>query len=408
MAKVHEIGIGADTRAFEDQVKRGVIKPTEEAEKALKKLGDTDAGADASRDLDKLEDALKDAQRQAKRTEDAIDDVGTGGKRGFGKMSEGAQEVTQEIGSNLGEAVSSVRDNFSDLGQVGQDTLGGLAATLAGTGPAGIAGAALLAAGAVGLGAMTAELQKQQEEAERTRERISDAYQQIAEDGQRFITTQSMVAEASDLMFNTDRADEWKQVQDDARTLQLDLQTVIKANSGDLEAQAAVQGQINGLLQDANSYELTGTTNKKTLKNDVADLRDRWQELNDVTQTNAEKSEQLRTITSDMFLGLIQSAGTAKEEVDDMGNKLLTFQTEHGEQKVVIDALTGEATANLEKFRGDADGVIRDVNSKEVVLDARTTIEQAQRDLDGFFIRNNGREIKIKGKIVTSGDQPWL
>src|SRR5690606_37556883 len=76
MAKIHEIGIGADTRAFEDNIKRGVINPTEEAEKALKELGDTDAGRDAARDLEKVEDALKqDVIRPAKDAEEALKDV---------------------------------------------------------------------------------------------------------------------------------------------------------------------------------------------------------------------------------------------------------------------------------------------------------------------------------------------
>lgn len=400
MAKVHEIGIGAETRAFEDQIKRGVVKPTEDAEKALKKLGDTDAGSDAARDLDKLEDALKEAQRQAKRTEDAVDDIGEGGKRGFGKLSEGAQEVTQEIGQNLGETVSSIRGDLSDLGQVGQDTLGGLAATLAGSGPAGIAGAAVLAAGAVGLGAVTAELQKQQQEADRMRERISAAYQGAAEDGRLFIDTQALIADGLDLIFNPERAEEYKRVLEDASALGIDRATAIAANTGDLEAQQTVQEQINRLLEDANSYELTGTTNKKTLKNDVADLRDRWKEVVTTTQEYADRTVAATDYSSNMLLGLIESAGTAKEEVDELGNRLLTLPDG---QKVLIDADTGQATANVDKFRGDVDGVVTEVNGKEIVIQARSTIDQAQRDLDGFFVRNNGREIKIKGKVVTSG-----
>lgn len=405
MARAHEIGIAADTKDFDRGIRDGVVKPLEKAEQALEDLADAAdaAGRDASRGMSRLEESLEDAQRQAKRTEDAVDDIGEGGKRGFGKMTEGAQEVTQEIGQNLGEAVSSIRDNLGDLGQVGQDTLGGLAATLAGTGPAGILGAAALAAGAVGLGLVTAELTKQQEQADEFRRRISEAYKGAAEDGRTFIDTQTIIADGLDLIFNPDRAEEYKRVISDAAQLGIDRSTVIAANTGDLEAQQTVQEQINRLLEDANSYELTGTTNKKTLKSDVADIRDRWREVVSTTQEYSEKAQSANTYTSNVLLGLIDSAGTAKEEMDDLGNRLVTFQTENGEMKVFVDAQTGQATQNLDRFRGDADGVINDVNSKEVVLRARSAIDQAQRDLDGFFVRNNGREIKIKGKVVTDG-----
>lgn len=404
MARAHEISIAADAKDFDRGIRDGVVKPLEKAEQALEDLADAadDAGRDASRGLSRLEEALEDARRQAKRTEESVDDIGTGGKRGFGKLSEGAQEVTQEIGQNLGEAVSSIRDNLGDLGQVGQDTLGGLAATLAGTGPAGIIGAAGLAAGAVGLGLVTAELTKQQEAADEMRRRLSAAYQGAAEDGRTFIDTQQIIADGLDLIFNPDRAEEYKRALQDASRLGLDLSTVISASNGDLEAQATVQEQINSLLEDANSYELTGTTNKKTLKNDVADIRDRWKEVVDTTSEYADKTAVANGVTSDMLLKLIESAGTAQEEVDDVGNKLLTLPT--GE-KVVIDAETGQAHQNIDRFKGDVDGVISSVNGREIVLRARSAIDQAQRDIDGFVTRNSGREIRVKGRVTI--DSGW-
>ena len=403
MARAHEIAIAADAKDFDRGIRDGVIKPLEKAENALEDLADAaeDAGRDATRGLSRMEDALKDAQRQAKKTEDAVDDIGEGGKRGFGKLSEGAQEVTQEIGQNLGEAVSSIRDNLGDLGQVGQDTLGGLAATLAGTGPAGLIGAAGLAAGAVGLGLVTAELQKQQEEADRMRDRLSAAYQGAAEDGRTFIDAQTMIADGLDLIFNPDRAEEYKRVLSDAAQLGVDRATVIAANTGDLEAQQEVQEQINRLLQDSNSYEATGTTNKKTLKSDVADIRDRWQEVVKTTQEYSDKTVAANSYTSTMLLGLIDSAGTAQEEVDALNNKLVTIQTENGEMKVFIDAETGQATQNLDRFKGDADGVIDSVNGKEVVLTARASTEKAMQDLDNFIRSASGKSFKINGRVAT-------
>lgn len=409
MAKAHEIAIAADTQAFDQGIRDGVIKPLDKAEEALKDLGDAagDAGRDGARGVDRLEEALKDAQRQAKRTEDAVDDIGTGGKKGFGKLGEAAGEVSQEIGQNLGEAVSSVRGNLADLGQVGQDTLGGLAATLAGSGPGGLVAAAGVAAGAVGLGLITAELEKQQEQAERLRERLSNAYRDAAESGSQYLDTAALISNASDLMFNKDRAEEWKNVQSDANKLGLDLNTAIRANAGDLDSQREVQERINALVQDENSYHAQGTTNAKTLNNDVAEVARRWKDVTDATNEAAGNADQLRSVTSDMLLGFINSASDAQSEVDDLGNKLITFRGEHGEEKVFINAQTGEATSAIDAFRGDADGVIDHVNGRDVVIRARADASQAQRDLDDWVVRNNGTEIWVRGRVkIDSGAMP--
>lgn len=374
-----EIGIASETKAFRQGVESGIIAPLEDAEKALDDLGRSRGPEQLEKSIRDAQDETKDLKKEVAKTADAIErdfkdsyrSAGKSAQDGMGKARDATKEVTQEVGQNLGEAVSSIRGDLSDLGQVGQDTLGGLAASLAGAGPGGLLGAAALAAGAVGLGAITAELQRQQEEADRMRERISGAYQQAAEDGQRFIDTQAMIADASDLMFNTDRAEEYKRVQGDTAKLGLDLSTVIRANSGDLDAQAEIQDRINALLQDANSYELVGTTNKKQLKGDVADLRDRWADVNKTTQEYADKASTLRDVSSDMLLGAVQSAQDAQVEIDALGNKLVTFQDEHGEQKVFIDAQTGEATSKLDRFKGDVDGKIDQLNGRDVVLSVR-------------------------------------
>lgn len=232
------------------------------------------------------------------------------------------------------------------------------------------------------------------------RERISAAYQGAAEDGRRFIDTQTIIADGMDLIFNPERAEEYKRVLEDATQLGLDRSTVIAANTGDLDAQRVVQEQINRLLGDSNSYEATGTTNKKTLKSDVADIRDRWKEVVQTTEEYADKTVSATDYTSEMLMKLIDSAGTAQEEVDELGNRLLTLPDG---QQVVIDAETGQATQNLEKFKGDADGVIASVNGKEVVLRAKAALEQARRDVDGFIASQDGRSFKIKGRVVTDG-----
>lgn len=317
-----------------------------------------DVARDGDKAADKLERSFRDIASEAKNTGKQVADIGDTGERGFHRVKDGAQEVTQELGQNLGEAVSSVRGDLSDLGQVGQDTLGGLTGSLAGAGPAGIAGAAVLAAGAYGLGAVTAELQKQQAEADALRERLSSAYQEAAEEGRNYLSTAQIVADANDLIFNPDRAEEYKRLREDAKQLNLDEATVIRANAGDLDAQAVVQEQINGLLRDQDSYQKLARGAVEALKPEVDDLRDRWAGVTDATNANREAAQNSLTVTSDLLRKAINDATEATKEVDEFGNELYTLPD--GEQ-ILIDAQTGKATQDLDKFKGDLDGVAEKV-----------------------------------------------
>lgn len=361
-SKRFEVDMGLNASEF--------TRGAKDAEKAVSNLEDAlnDVGAGGARDADKIEDALKDVQSQAKRTERAVDDIGDAGGRGLGKVRAGAQEVSQEVGQNLGEAVSSIRGDLSDLGQVGQDTLGGLAATLAGAGPAGIAGAAALAAGAVGLGLVTAELQAQEERAERLRDRLSAAYQDAAQAGRDYLDVSQLIAEANDLIYNPDRADEWKQVQEDAKTLQLDVNTLIKANAGDLTAQSVVQKEINDYLASSAAYSDKNVTGTEQMTKTAVDLRDRWSEVADATRVQADNAERSRQITSEMLLDAASKAGDVAEQIDEVGNKLISLPDG---KEFVIDAKTGQATEDVSRFGKDVDGVIDRVNGREVVVKVR-------------------------------------
>lgn len=384
-----EIAIASETKAFRQGIETGVIQPLEDAVKELRELGDADGA-------EKLERSLKEAQKATENLADETKLAALGIERdykrayaqarqasddGTSKMKDGAQEVTQELGQNLGQAVSSVRGDLSDLGQVGQDTLGGLAATLAGAGPAGIAGAAVLAAGAVGLGLVTAELEAQEERAEKLRDRLSSAYQEAAKAGRDYLDVSQLIANMNDLMYNPDRADEWKQLQEDARKLRLDESTLIKANGGDLTAQAVVQKEINGLVRDESSYREGTRGDLKILNGDVAGLRDRWAEVAAQTKEQVENTARSRQMTSEMLLDAADKAGQFEQAIDEAGNKLISLPDG---TEFVITADTGQATADVSRFGKDADDVIEKINGKiarpRVVADIDTRDAEAQLD----------------------------
>lgn len=366
-----EIPVAVDTSGVEKSIQNGLIDPIEDAEKALKKLGDTDAGRDIDKAMDKAQDATEDLQDELEATRKDLDklgyaarDAGDEGSKGMGRIKGATQEVSQEVGQNLGEAVSSIRGDLSDLGQVGQDTLGGLAATLAGAGPAGLLGAAALAAGAVGLGAVTAEIQNQQEQAEELKARLSDLYKEALESGRDYIDQSQFIAESNDLRFNPERADEWKRLQEDAKTLSLDQNTIIKANSGDLESQELVQRRINEAVTEqkerASELGLPATYSQS-----LNDLQNRWTLVNEETKKNRQNVTEAQATADTFWREVINNASSASEEVDEFGNKLYTLPD--GRQ-VLISADTGLATDNVEGFKGDVDGIPREITTTVKVV----------------------------------------
>ncbi|WP_460002763.1 hypothetical protein [Microbacterium xylanilyticum] len=368
--------VADDSAKGGDRVERSFREMTKAAREAGRQ------GADG---MDKLGNALKDAERQAKRTERAVDDIGEGGKRGFGKMGEAAQEVTQEVGQNLGEAVSSVRGNLADLGQVGQDTLGGLAATIAGTGPAGIAGAAALAAGAVGLGLVTAEIEKQQQEADELKARLQAAYREASDAGRAYLDIAQIIANQQDLINNPDRADEYAKILETQKKTGLDMSTILKANAGDLGALAVVMGSVSDANKRATEAGDEFNVWTQRTSSGLQELNNYWKLTGDTARDANQQASDSVKFTTDLLLEQIQSAKDAGVEVDELGNKLVTLKTDHGDTKILIDAQTGQATLDVQKFGTDADGVIDHVNGREVVIRARAETGDALRDLNDAF-----------------------
>lgn len=181
------VGIGADTRDYDNAVRKGMIEPVVDAQKALDdyvSAGD-DAGQTLTRsfdaqqrsttalkgDIDKLNDTISTGFRGS--TRNAVDDVDHLRKRseeGFGEIKDSARSNAIEVGA-------SFTGGFDQA-------LGGLqgfvAEFLAGFGPAGViagVGAAAL------LGTITAAIQGGQEAAEAQQQAIADLATEYIEAG---------------------------------------------------------------------------------------------------------------------------------------------------------------------------------------------------------------------------------
>lgn len=372
MARVHEIAVASETGAFEKGIKSGVVKPLEDAEKALKNLGDTNVGKDIDRDLDaaqratkNLKDETKDAANAIERefrdayrkVKDNADDAADGAGRGFGRMRAAGEEVTQEVGSNLGEAVSSIRGDLSDLGQVGQDTLGGLAATVAGMGPAGLAGAFALAAGAVGLGALTAG----QEEAKEKQEALNESAAKFAEgyiegiDGA--ISASQVFAEINSIATDPER---YKVAGTNAKNWGVDVSTAMRAMAGDATAIGTVEVALNRqkAAMDANAQGAdnmaqnieAATTGQSSANSTYLAGKAALDELSNGLTLGAEQAANAQRALFDYA----SQVGEATGETDELGNAIVRLP---GGKEIVMDAETRQASEDVDAFDRKVQGV---------------------------------------------------
>ncbi len=427
MAKGYAVGIVSETKAFKQGIQAGVIAPLEDAQDELTALGRNrgadqlgdaldDAGdaardaerriedaADAVDDLgrshgpDQLEDAMRDAQRATERLGDETEEVARdierefrdtyrkvkqdaedashGGVEGFGKIKDGAGELQNEIGSNLGEAVSSFRGDMQDLGQVGQDTLGGLAATVASVPGFGIPAAAALAAGAAGLGLVTAEFERIAEEEEESRQRVADWASAYIESAGRIVGAAHVVAEVNAISTDPER---YKEAQEAAKDWGVDVSTAMLGLAGDETALGIVTETLGKRQQEwaeivketstgsANSWDKSNMTGKQREFGEAV-----WRGTEKLKKQRGEMDDGQR-IAREMAQALYSyatSAGKATGETDDLGNAIYELPDE---TEIVVDAKTKRAYE-------DIDALEKKANSKTGTIKVRVDDSAVRR-----------------------------
>lgn len=299
MARGHEVRIASETREFERGIRDGVIDPLEDGVKAFGKLDDAARYATRAgeRGIDRLEDGLRDARRETERLERAHKDVERTGERSFRKVGNIGTEVSGELTQNLGETLSSFRGDLEDLPQIAQDTLGGLAGSGA---LGGIAGLAATAAGAAGLGLITASIQAQVEEAEKLKERLSEAYREAIDAGRDYIDEAQVFAELQSLMFDTDRAGEYSRILEDQKKLGIDLEVLAGANIGRQEDLTAVQDRINVLKERGSEIDRGADSILGDIDTSLLGIENRWGTVQDATTEQKNRVEELEAAQSRM------------------------------------------------------------------------------------------------------------
>lgn len=354
-----EIPIALDTSLLEKGVQNGLIEPFGDAQEALEKLGDTNVGRDIDRDLQRGQDATEDLSTELRDTRDQLGQLGFAAKSAADTGSTEMKKfggVTRAMGTDIRQAGDAIGDIIEGRFAGAAHSLMGATTSLAQAMPGlGVGIAAATALGLPLLNSITEEVQRQEREAEKLEARLAGAYKKAAEEGRNYLDVAQFIDESNDLRFNPDRAEDWKQLQADANLLRMEEGTLIKASIGDLEALGVVQQEVNKHLETAEAHVRNyAGVRLDALTDEAASLRDRWQETGAAAREYADAAANSARITSEFLKEAINDAEGAARAVDEFGNEL--YELPDGMQ-VVIDAETGQAHQDLDRFKGDLKSV---------------------------------------------------
>lgn len=321
---------------------------------------------------DKIERSYKDAYRDIAR---AADDTADDGIRAQRRMSDQSAEVGGEIRQNLGEGIANAaRGDFESLADTIGDTLGGITAGIGGIGTAAVG-----VAGALGIGAIVGAIQLANQEAELAKQRVGEWAQAFVDAGGTMLTAGVQAARFQEILTDPEK---FAEAERNAKNWGVTVETAITAmagNEGAIEDVSHALEHQKEVAQDAGRAALdlamangSGLPVLTEQEKSYAAGADALSKLTGEMEAGRERAGILNSYYAD----LIGSAGKLAVEVDELGNKLYTLPD--GTQ-VMVDVETGQATRNLDKFKGDADDVIDHVNGREAVLDIRATTQSARR-----------------------------
>lgn len=324
--------IGANERAAVRSV-QNLTEALEETDDALTDLAN-------AKGTDKLERSFKDLAKEADKAERAVEKVGDGADKGMKRASGATSEFKSEALSNFSEVTSSFDGSMESIGELAQGTLGGVAANIPGIG---------LAAGAVAIGIGA----------------ITDRYQKLAERSKE--VTDGIIADFLDVGDALDAEAVRGRVRDILG---------VEGTRKEAELLAEIMGTTVGqaALAMAGDFEAAGTTAEEVIASIAAapgDVNyDTWIDLQNSLKgttdgllygqqaANAAADAMNRKSTADLNAAF--ATGKVTEEVDELGNRLYTLPD--GKQ-IMIDALTGQATSDVDSFKGDLDGIPQTVDT---------------------------------------------
>ncbi|MGX1694413.1 hypothetical protein ACWIBQ_03385 [Microbacterium keratanolyticum] len=399
----YQVGIASETKAFKQGVESGIIEPLEDAQKELVDLG-------KNKGPDQLEKGMKGAERATESLGDETKRVASGIEREFRdtyrkvkqssdestrSMSENLDDVRQEAEQSAKETFASFDGSFGSIIDMAQEVS---AQAFSGFGPAGLV--AGLAA-AAGIGAAVSGFEAVGEAEQASRERASEWAQAYVEAGSRVLTAAITVAKQQEIATDPEK---YKTAEENAKNWGVSVEVAMAAMAGESWALAAANDALTASEQRAAEEAVKladgGEALADMLLGASAEARAGRDALDQLHDEMARGSEQAQALSRSL-LNSIEQYGTLAVEIDELGNRLVTLPDG---TEILIDVQTGLASANVDKFKGDVDGVIDQLNAREIVVQARGAFDRLQHDFDQFVSRNEGTEIRVRGRLtVDSG-----
>jgi hypothetical protein len=222
-----------------------------------------------------------------------------------------------------------------------------------GFGPLGMAAGI---AGAAGIGLVTAELVKQQEAIAAMKQRYSDMYQAAAEEGLNYISVAQVIANTNDLMFNTDRAGEWKSVQEDAIKIGIDANTLALARNGHEESLLTViQATADAREKLKTTSEEAGITAIRMSVDEQNQLRQIQQEYLSIQEIQNQNQENLKN-ANEINAGLHEAERAQIQRTRDADQARYEAMAANARKGVSIPVRveTGDAYRTIEQLRANA------------------------------------------------------
>lgn len=354
---------------------------------------DTKRGAkESERAVEKLEDSFKDAAKRARDLGDAGDKAGDDVKRGMRKAEDGVDEFKEEANSTAREAAASFDGSAESIGDALQEVA---ANAFAGFGPAGaVAGLAA----AAGIGLAIAGFDAVNEASEESKQRAAEWADAYIEAGSRTLTFEQQAAKVRDILTDPEK---YQTASDNAKNWGVTVDTAVAAMTGS----ASALDEVNGNLADSSKriademadvgiqFDWTGES--------MVDLSTRTaagQRAFDMLTGEMERGSQAADVMSRWLTDTARATEGATEAVDEFGDTVITLPDGH---QVYIDAETGQATANVDQIEQKIYGI----PDGSATVDVDTS--QAQADLDRWVVQNNGRTIKINGRVTVDSGVPF-
>lgn len=241
----------------------------------------------------RAKDELKDLERGIDGVKDASDAQATATEDGFRDVEQAAKDAGTAAG-DLADGVDDVGTATDGLKDKGSDALEGLKGgflALAGV-AGGVAGIVQQAFGAA-VDFVKGKFEEQQKAAAELKESLVGAYRAAAEEGNRYLETAQLIANATDIINDPSRR---KKAEADASTIGVDTNTYIRALAGDYEALQVVIEQTKRAEEERREAGASNTQERAESlaeKNRIAAIQrqlDLLKQAHEEGQANAEQT----------------------------------------------------------------------------------------------------------------------